>query len=156
MNVDQTANWVWTFSNFNGWKEGETYSLSFRENVITGQMLQQITLELMEFDLGITNPGHRDEILKEIQLLFPRATVGNVVSGLCSSLIEIHTPRESAHSGGLLVMGSTCGSSRETIQSSVDAMSESYASTSSNMCSFKTRKLLLTIPPDHAILPQET
>jgi len=71
MNVDETAQWIWTLAEWFGWSEGRAYCKSFKDNAICGRMLKNLTKELLEFDLGITSHVHRQEILSEIKSLFP-------------------------------------------------------------------------------------
>jgi len=71
MTVDETAWWIWTLAEWNGWSQGMAYYKSFKDNAICGRMLKNLTRELLEFDLGITSVVHRQEILSTIKRLFP-------------------------------------------------------------------------------------
>jgi len=71
MTVDETAWWIWTLAEWNGWTEGIAYYKSFKDNAICGRMLKNLNRELLEFDLGITSVVHREEILSTIKSLFP-------------------------------------------------------------------------------------
>lgn len=82
MTVDQTANWIRTLGWYNGWAEVEAYAERFRENSVSGMLLQKLTAEILEFSLGIVNLGHRLELLSAIEHLFPSTTVG--AAGLLS------------------------------------------------------------------------
>jgi len=71
MTVDETAKWIWTLAEWNGWSEGIVYYKSFKDNDICGRMLKNLTKELLEFDLGVSKLGHRQVILLTIKRLFP-------------------------------------------------------------------------------------
>lgn len=88
MTVPETARWIKTLAAWKGWSEGELYSKSFKENSISGRMLQHLNEELLEFDLGITRHGHRQEILSTIKGLFPASfpSTSTIQSGLRSSI----------------------------------------------------------------------
>jgi len=88
MTVPETARWIKTLAAWKGWSEGELYSKSFKENSISGRMLQHLNEELLEFDLGITRHVHRREILSTIKGLFPGCfpSTSTVQSGLRSSI----------------------------------------------------------------------
>jgi len=70
MTIDETAMWIWTYGHFAGWEEAEIYSISFKENNISGELLPMVTAELMRNDLNITNANHRSVIKSVISLLF--------------------------------------------------------------------------------------
>jgi len=86
MSVEETANWVWTLGHGIGWQEVETYAAKFREQCITGKLLQQLNNEMLEFCLGIPNSGHRDYLLSAIRYLFakPPMVVSDMGSERCA------------------------------------------------------------------------
>jgi len=75
MNSYQLAIWVWTFSYFRGWYEGELYARNFLAQEVTGMVLGLVDTEILEFTLGIANKDHRDELLSEIHRLLPKKSV---------------------------------------------------------------------------------
>jgi len=79
MNVEETANWVWTLGHHNGWEEAETYAANFREQCISGKLLSHLTHQMLELCLRILNVGHRECLLSAIRDLFqvPHSTVSN-------------------------------------------------------------------------------
>lgn len=107
MTVPETARWIKTLAAWKGWSEGESYSKSFKENSISGKMLQHLNRELLEFDLGISRHAHRQEILSTIKGLFPASfpSTSTVQSGLLSSITGIVVPGSD---------GSTYGGIRHT------------------------------------------
>jgi len=87
MSVSQTALWVWTYCNFQGWDNGEAYAEKFRNHGITGSHLRQIDRDNMEHVLGIESREHRAQLIVAIDLLFP--------SRLSTQLCEINIPSSS-------------------------------------------------------------
>jgi len=71
MTVEQTANWIWTFSVNNGWDEALAYATSFRRNCVNGEMLRILNHEILKFDIGMSNHTHRLVLMTVIQKLFP-------------------------------------------------------------------------------------
>jgi len=102
MTVAETASWIWTLAAWKGWTEGEFYSWRFKKNCISGRMLQHLNEELLEFDLGITRHGHRQEILSTIKGLFPTNLLSSwtVPSGLRSSIAGISAPESDCSTYG--------------------------------------------------------
>lgn len=141
MTVDQTATWIWTLGGYKGWAEAETYAEIFRENSISGEVLEEITEEMLEFSLGITNPTHRLELLSTIQHLFPNRYVPELPKSITG--IEIlESPHHTSHDGELSSMGSDCESYYESTgvcrsaQVEFDMMSESGYSRQSTASSY--------------------
>jgi len=79
MDIEETANWVWTMGHHNGWEEAETYAANFREQCISGKLLLHLTHQMLELCLKIFNVGHRECLLSAIRDLFqaPPRTVSN-------------------------------------------------------------------------------
>jgi len=71
MNVEQTANWVRTFSAHRAWQEAGVYAMSFRINSVNGIMLKHLNHEILRFDMGMSNDMHRLDLLAVIRQLFP-------------------------------------------------------------------------------------
>jgi len=70
MNVEQTGNWVRTLANSRGWKHGDDYAKSFKEQKINGLELQHLTHNMLEVRLGVISLKHRQEILSTIRYLY--------------------------------------------------------------------------------------
>jgi len=98
MNEEQTGNWVRTYGMSKGWKEADTYAKSFRDNSITGNSLEDLNSKLLEEQLGMSDSGHRMELLSTIRSLFPVPPQGSI------SVIPAPQPLVAS------TMGSTCGS----------------------------------------------
>jgi len=77
MTVLQTANWIKTLGRYHGWTELELYVQSFLDNSISGELLEDLTLEMLEFSLGIKNHQHQRELLSAIQYLYPKRRIRN-------------------------------------------------------------------------------
>jgi len=71
MTTTQTSLWIWTLGFRMGWQEAERYSMSFKEQAISGYNLPKITVEFMKSDLGIKNHIHCLVIKSAIEWLFP-------------------------------------------------------------------------------------
>jgi len=71
MTVEQTASWIRTLGNFNGWQEADKYAWSFRQNDIWGWLLQKLNLDSLKTELGVVKYGHRLQIMAAIKCLFP-------------------------------------------------------------------------------------
>jgi len=69
MTVDQTAAWIWMVGHVSGWEEADQYAQSFQQNNIWGILLQELTLDNLKSDLGITNYWHRTKIMSAINRL---------------------------------------------------------------------------------------
>jgi len=177
MTVEQTANWIWTFGAHKGWAEAAGYAESFKANDMTGELLRNLTPELLECDMGITKLGHRMEILSQIKYLYPNLTVGNsgtaptAPSGTLQSQCEstyksMKRPRESDCGSTVSYLVSACPSDigLPTPMSCSDKMSESsYSERSTDVVmsdrledamsgrqprQLRCRKLLITLQPD--------
>jgi len=85
MTVEQTAAWVRTLGYFNRWEEAQEYEAIFRNNGIKGYLLQNLTLESLKSELGISKFGHRMEFMMAIESLFPNKTKITVRNGPVSS-----------------------------------------------------------------------
>jgi len=83
MDVERTAIWIWTLGVFKGWKEAETYAKNFRESDISGKALQELTSQMLESDLGVTDETHQRELLSIIRSLYPQSTAC-VADSFCS------------------------------------------------------------------------
>jgi len=152
MTVDETAWWIWTLAEWNGWTEGIAYYKSFKDNAICGRMLKNLTRELLEFDLGITNVVHRQEILSTIKSLFP-AQFSMAPPARRSSIASIAVPESecSTYGGIRNIPGSgdesTTGqypisvySSQESLhQDTCDYMSDSWSSVRTGTSEDKSR-----------------
>jgi len=125
MTVAETARWIMTLAAWKGWSEGEFYSKSFKDNSISGRMLQHLNEELLEFDLGITSISHRQEILSTIKGLFPVSLPcpSTVQSGLRSSITGIPVPESD---------GSTWAGIRHTFGSENESSTQYPTSTYSS------------------------
>merc|ERR1719189_1251867 len=77
MTVHQTANWIRTFGRYHGWTEAEAYAQSFQNNSINGVLLEDLTSEMLECSLGISNHRHQRELLSAIQYLYPSRRMRN-------------------------------------------------------------------------------
>jgi len=82
--VEQTAEWIRTFSLANGWAEASQYAQRFYQNRIFGHQLEKITLESLKYDLGITKYGHRLAIIAEVERVFPNLSRGDGKAVACS------------------------------------------------------------------------
>jgi len=165
MTVKETSMWIWTIGYTYGWQEAVCYSRSFLENDIAGDMLPELSLHDLEYDLCIRNLSHRLEIKGAIDLLFPntknqfRAPAGFVL---------VENRRGSVVSMDEQV---SLSSTMSISSASVDAMSESFMSTSTSSfrdimkmtstipgkksVSFKSRSLILTVRPEQRVLVGE-
>jgi len=74
MDVEQTGNWISTLGWSKGWKEAETYAKNLRKSGISGKALQELTPQMLEFHLGVTDVMHRRELLCTIGSLYPQST----------------------------------------------------------------------------------
>jgi len=79
----QLAKWVWTFSYFRGWHEGELYARNFLAQDVTGMGLELLDTKILEFTLGIAKKDHRDELLSEIHRLLPKKSVTQNITIPC-------------------------------------------------------------------------
>jgi len=82
--VEQTAEWIRTFSLANGWPEASQYAQRFYQNGIVGHQLGKITLDSLKNDLGITKYGHRLAILSEVERVYPNLPGDNSKAEACS------------------------------------------------------------------------
>lgn len=98
MTVDQTGNWIRTLGLYKRWKEAEAYAATFREQAITGKLLEDLTHEMLEGPLGVKNPTHRQELMHTIQCLFSNL------------LVENYNVAAEQGVTGLEILGSLCGS----------------------------------------------
>jgi len=73
MTKDETSIWIWTLGYNLGWLEAQDYAKSFKDNEIDGSMLPDLSLRLLEVELGIQNRDHRMAIKREIDWCFPEA-----------------------------------------------------------------------------------
>jgi len=71
MDVEQTAQWLKNFSESEHWQEAEEYSRNFRENAMTGILLQDLTDEDLE-ELGIKDEMHKEVLLNTISFLYSK------------------------------------------------------------------------------------
>jgi len=85
MTVEQTAGWVLTLGRFNGWKEAQQYSDSFKRNDIWGYLLQKLTLDSLKNELDITKYGHRLGLMMSIKRLYPDISEHEVETETMSS-----------------------------------------------------------------------
>jgi len=69
MTVLQTARWVWTLCLEKGWGKGDVYAGNFFSNGMTGDLLENLDLEILEKELGI-DYAHSRELLSVIQALY--------------------------------------------------------------------------------------
>jgi len=83
MNSYQLGMWVWTFSYFRGWHEGELYARKFWAQDVTGMVLELVDTKILEFTLGIANKDHRDQLLSEINRLLPNKSVTQNITIPC-------------------------------------------------------------------------
>jgi len=70
MNPEQTADYIGTYSRYKGWKEAQKYAESFKKQSISGCSLQELDNKMLEEQVGISDPGHRMELLSTFQRLF--------------------------------------------------------------------------------------
>jgi len=160
MTVKDTAIWIWTLGYTYGWPEAEFYSRSFQKNGIAGDMLPELSLHRLEDDLGIRNAVHSMEIMCAIDLLFPNAKA-NQFRALAGSQLA-----QNRH-GGIVSMDEQASprSLMSTSAASVEAMSESFISTSESSLrdskitntihgekvDSKSRSLILTLCPEQKV-----
>jgi len=90
MTVLQTANWIRTLGRYHGWAQVEAYAQSFLNNCITGELLEYLTPEMLEFSLGVSDHQHQRELLSAIQYLYPVKRMKNAQQ-LQGSITEIQT-----------------------------------------------------------------
>lgn len=111
MDPYQTGNWISTLGRFKGWKEGEIYAKSFRDNSITGLQLRELNSKMLEEQLGMSDSGHRKELLSIIKTLFigfphqgsnsvipaPQPLIASAMGSACGSehIASIQTPQPS-------------------------------------------------------------
>lgn len=69
MTVEEIAAWIWMVGHVSGWEEADQYANSFQENNIGGFLLQELTLDYLKTDLGITKYWHRLKIMSAIKHL---------------------------------------------------------------------------------------
>jgi len=69
MGVEPTALWVYTLGKFEDWKEAEEYAKNFKENAVTGRLLQNLTEEDLA-ELGIEDERHKSVMLTTISFLY--------------------------------------------------------------------------------------
>lgn len=70
MNVDNTAEWIRNLGKINRWPEADAYAQSFRNNNISGYLLDKLKIGSLKSELGITKYGHRLEIMAAINELY--------------------------------------------------------------------------------------
>jgi len=70
MNVDNTAEWIRNLGKIKRWQEADAYAESFRNNNITGYLLDKLKIGSLKSELGITKYGHRLEIMAAINELY--------------------------------------------------------------------------------------
>jgi len=66
MNVGNTAEWIRNLGKIKRWPEADAYAQSFRNNNITGYLLDKLKIGSLKSELGITKYGHRLEIMAAI------------------------------------------------------------------------------------------
>jgi len=69
MGVERTALWVETLGKSEDWKEAEEYAKNFKENAITGRLLQNLNEEDLA-ELGINDERHKAVLLTTISFLY--------------------------------------------------------------------------------------
>jgi len=102
MNAERTGNWIRTLADSRGWKNGDNYAKSFKEENISGLGLQHLTHHMLVELLGIGNLKHRREILSAISCLycgFPMAC-DYLSSGAQSSASELKSKISGSESDG--------------------------------------------------------
>jgi len=70
MNVGNTAEWIRNLGKIKRWPEADAYAQSFRNNNITGYLLDKLKIGSLKSELGITKYGHRLEIMAAINELY--------------------------------------------------------------------------------------
>jgi len=98
MNFDEIASFIRSIGIENSWSEAELYSEKFRCNELTGVHMKSLTEHELEVDLGITNGGHRAEILSAIRHRFSVETQTNTdrkcsLAGIETATLSVHMVR---------------------------------------------------------------
>jgi len=153
MNSEQTGNWVRTLAYHSGWKNGDDYARSFKENNINGLGLQHLTHDMLVESYGIENFIHRREILSAIRYLywgFPMAC-DYLSSGARSSASEPESKVSASESDGSdndrSFNSSVCNDGDQCVESETDSCANSsspaYSSNtfSSPVCNIKSPSL---------------
>jgi len=76
MNLDNTAEWIRNLGKSKRWSEADSYAQSFKNNNITGYLLDKLNTGSLKSELGITKYGHRLEIMAAIKGLYTNASSG--------------------------------------------------------------------------------
>jgi len=76
MNVDTTAEWIHNLGKSKRWSEAGAYAQSFKNNNITGYLLDKLNTGSLKTELGITKYGHRIEIMAAINSLYSNVSSG--------------------------------------------------------------------------------
>jgi len=155
MNVYQTAVWIQTLGCSKGWKEAATYSRSFWENQISGQMLPEVSVKMMENDLKVKDPNHRMEIKFTIDSLFPKVEKVKHDEVRPHSGIGLYSDTQSwsASWNGQHAYNSNMEEDSSCFDSmAVDSVCSSNISTGDIS---RNRKLILTLPKDRVKHGQE-
>lgn len=118
MTLIETSMWIWTLGYNSGWPEAEQYSKIFRENGISGNILPLLSLQNLQYCLGIQNPNHCMTIKSAIDFLFP-----NTEERQLKAPIEIERGVDSKEERESLSRVT------HTNSASVEVMSESVSST---------------------------
>jgi len=80
MNVDDTARWIRNVAKSKRWAEADVYAQSFKNNNITGYLLDKLETGSLKSELGIKKYGHRLEIMAAINELYSNASNGEMVN----------------------------------------------------------------------------
>jgi len=76
MNVDDTARWIRNVAKSKRWAEADVYAQSFKNNNITGYLLDKLETGSLKSELGIMKYGHRLEIMAAINEPYSNASNG--------------------------------------------------------------------------------
>jgi len=74
MNLYNTAEWIRNLGKSKMWSEADAYAQSFKNNNITGYLLDKLNTGSLKSELGITKYGHRLEIMAAIKDLYSNAS----------------------------------------------------------------------------------
>jgi len=102
MNAERTGNWIRTLADSRGWKNGDNYAKSFKEENISGLGLQHLTHHMLVERFGIENLKHRREILSAIRYLYCGFPIvcDYLSSGAQSSASELESKISASKSDG--------------------------------------------------------
>jgi len=136
-----------------GWQDAVLYAKSFAHHEITGIMLPELSLSILEKHLGIRNPDHRRAIKGEIDKIFPWTTKNHrrVQPGTDCG----HERNQSSISmGEVMPTNHSMDSGSTSLDTTVDSVCGSVCSLEDGQIissALRRRSLKLTLSPDQRV-----